>query len=399
VDNYARRIQPANIRLRPRRVNRLLGTNLNSQTIADCLSRLGMEVKKTGLEHEVTVPTFRPDLIEEIDLVEEIIRIYGYNRVKTAKRADISLEVEPLPEEETDQIIKSALVELGLDEVLTYGMRAANREGLDKTAGVAIRNPLSYDFAFLRSDLLAPLLEVVAHNLNHGAESVRIFELGHIFSQSTPIKVEERKQLAGILAGKVQNTFWGAISEEFDFFYLKGMVEDFLRKAALDNYQFTPYIKDDNYFEDAQKVLISGEEAGAFGELKREIIRGFDIEIPVFCFHFDYQVLSRCWQVIRPFIPYSRQPAVKRDLSVVIDEGISSQEIEKSVYENGSEYLTKLEFFDLYRGAQLGAGKKSLSLALKFQAPERTLTDTEVDEVINQIVSGLHKLGGVLRSK
>lgn len=397
VDNYPHRFLPAKTKLRPKRVNHILGSRIKSEQMAHYLTRLGLKTSPVEKGFDVEIPTFRPDLIEEIDLVEEIARLHGYDKVQTVNRANISLEVEPLIQEDFDHTIKSALVESGMFEVLTHSMRRARRAGLGIESPVAIKNPISADFALLRTDLFAPLLEVASHNLNHGSESVRIFELGHVFAGKAKEEVDEKKRFAGLLAGRAEESHWSSKVSDFDFFNLKGLLENFLRRISMDNYQFSSYIGEEEFYEYAQSILVLGELGGALGELKREIAEGFEIDIPVFLFAFDYDVLLEHRQPIRQYSAFSRLPTVRRDLSLLFDEGIIAKEIEKSIYERGGKFLKRLEFFDIYHGRQVEPGKKSVSFALQFQAEDRTLTDAEVDKMIDDIVIGLKKISGELR--
>ena len=397
VDSYPGKIYPVEIKLRPPRVNFILGLDIEKELMSDYLERLELEVIPDDDNFRVKIPTFRPDLKLEIDLIEEIARIHGYDRFPPVNRTYVSLEVEPLKEEDFDALIRQKLAEEGMQEVLTHSMRHPLRAGICNRDFVKIRNPISADFAMLRCDLYAPLLEAAAHNLNRGAESVRIFELGHIFRLLDDGNIEEFKQVAGLLTGFAGIMHWSAKLERIDFIDLKGLVNNFLNGLSLDNYRFSSYLNREGTFEYAQSVLVPDEPAGEFGLLKKETAEIFEIEQPVFLFSLNYRTLFKHHRSSKRLRSLSRFPAVKRDLSLVFDEAVTAEDIENNIRSNSPQSLISVEFFDLFRSEKLGAGKKSVSLALRFQSMDRTLTDDEVDSFISRIIKGVESIGGELR--
>jgi phenylalanyl-tRNA synthetase beta chain len=398
VDNYAKKITPVKIDLRPARVNFVLGSRMKKERMVNCLRNIGFEVSASGKELKVKVPTFRPDVAEEIDLVEEIARIDGFEKVGIAPRSLVSLEVTTLAEEDLDDFIREKLVAEGMQEVISHSMRHHSRPGLEKGIPVAIRNPLSADFAVMRYDLYAPLLEIAEHNLNNGARTVKIFELGHIFRRKDGGSIWEKKQLAGLMTGIAEEVFWGNTEKEADFYHFKGIVENFVSNLAFENASLQPLPAElEAIFDYGQAVKVGEAKIGEFGKLRDEIAERFDIKGAVFLFGFDYPQLLDKYNPIKKYHPFSRFPAVKRDLSIIVEESVSALELENIVRAKGGELLQNLEFFDLYRGKQLPAGKKSLSLSFRFASAERTLTDEEVDAQISAIVKGIEANGGELR--
>ena len=396
VDNYARKIDPVTVSLRPKRVNFVLGGDIPADSSAEYLERLKLQVSSADSELQVTVPTFRPDLTTEIDLIEEIARIDGYDNIEPASHSLVSLDVPPLEEEDFDSIVRTSLVAEGMQEILTHSMRHPDRTGVVKAEPLKIRVPISADFAQLRTDLFAPLLEVTGYNLNHGAESVRIFELGHVF-QKAGRGNREFKQIAGVLNGRVEPVHWGSPAVNFNYFHLKGLVENFLQNISLDNYQFSSYFNNEGSFEDALAVTADGVEAGYFGRFSKQVLDRYAIDSEVFFFVFEYDLLMQKRVEKQKFSGFSRYPAMKRDLSFIFDETVTADQILAVVHAQGGEYLRPVEFFDLYRGKQLTGGRKSLSFSLQFQSDERTLTDEETDALMQQIISGVSGLGGELR--
>lgn len=398
VDNYARKIHPVEIELRPSKVNRLLGTRITAEKMGDCLRRLELEVRKNGDKFAVKIPTFRSDISAEIDLVEEIARLNGYDRIPADSTTAIPLEVEPLEKEDFADAVRQALVELGCRETLTYSMRPEGKAVIAGGKTISVRNPISKDFAVLRGDLLAPLLEAAAYNFNRGAESIAIFELGDVFKPGKT-GVSEFRMIAGLLSGKAENTHWSRKDRQFDYFHLKGLAENFLHIISLDNYDLSPYIEEEGVFEYAQAASRENVNVGILGKLKGEVCQRFEVEYPVFVFAFDFDSLLKHHRKLPRFQDFSRYPAVNRDLSLIFSEDVSAQSIENGVKNSAGPHLVSLKFFDLYRGEKLGPGKKSLSISLRFQSMDRTMNDAEVDEAIAGVVIDLKKLGGELRDK
>ena len=399
VDNYIRKISPVNITLRPKRVNHVLGSRLKTGQMVDHLKRLGMEVIVKGDSVKVKVPTFRSDITQEIDLVEEIARLHGYNKLASVTRSNVSLEVEPLDREDFDSVLRNALVESGMMEVLTHSMRHSQRSGLGKEIPLSIKNPISEDFALLRKDLISPLLEVTGHNLNHGVESVRIFELGSVFSVMPDGFIREHKVVTGLITGLADEIHWSHKEVDFDFFSLKGLVENLFELISVHDYEFTDHFSEVEYFEYAGSVTFGDKWCGDFGLLRNDITGKYDIEKPVFVFTFDYETLLKNHNKIKKYTTISRFPSVKRDLSIIFDDEVTAKEIEKTVRGSGCEHLVIFRFFDLYKGKQLSAGKKSISISMHFQSAERTLTDEEADITIDNIIKAIEGIGGEIRKR
>jgi phenylalanyl-tRNA synthetase beta chain len=277
-------------------------------------------------------------------------------------------------------------------------MRPSAKCGISDFRPVAIRNPLSADFAVLRTDLYAPLLEIAGHNLNNESKMVKIFEIGHIFRKLEDDSILERKLVAGLMTGIEENVFWNSVEKDVDFYYFKGAVENFITSLALNDVALISHpVDNQSAFEYGQIVCVEEESIGEFGKLRSEVAERFDIKTPVFLFAFDYPLLLQKYRPVTKYQLFSRFPTVNRDLSIIVEEAVSAIDIETVLRAHGGDFLLKLEFFDLYRGKQLPEGKKSLSVSLRFGSTERTLTDTEVDVNVNNIISAIIAKGWKLR--
>ncbi len=398
VDAYPQKIHPVEITLRNDRIEWILGYKIEIEKSADLLKSIELGVEKiSDDELKVTAPTFRPDLKQEIDLIEETARLNGYDKVQPATRSLVSLKVEPLPDEDFDNVLRNALTAQGFTEMLTHSMRPRASYGLLENKPVEIENPISADFAVLRTDLIAPLLDSAAYNFNRGIESVRAFEIGSVFRIDSDGGICETRQIAGLISGRAQPIFWGENPRNCDFYDIKGAVNNLFKRIYLDNLSIYSYLKNTAGFENFLEYKMDEETFGGAGEIAKNILEKYGVEQAVFVFYLDYKSLQKRYNCRPVFKRFSKFPAVKRDISVVFDESVPAAEIIRIIEERGGGILVNQEIFDIFRGEQIGAGKKSLAFSLKFQAEDRTLTDEEVDRVQDNLIAALEKRGGKLR--
>jgi phenylalanyl-tRNA synthetase beta chain len=398
VDNYAKSIHPVKITLRPDRVNRILSTDLESQKIKGILLSLDLAVKENR-NLEVEVPTFRPDLTREMDLIEEIARIHGYGKIETTLRAGGSLVTEVHWEDELARRIKRFLVGSGFFEVITNNL--VDPEVLVKVnpdiPWIEIRNPLSRDLSVLSTSLLYNLLTVISHNKNRLEKEGRIFELGKVFSDQGGQIPEERLQLGIAITGNRQPRHWETKETEVDFFDLKGVLEGLFEQISL-TFELSP--RKAHFLSDHRslKVEVEGEEMGSLGEVSEEILDLFDIKDKVFWMELDFERIAAQVPHDRQLASLPKFPPADRDLAVVVEESLLSEKIKDKIKQLGGELVENITLFDVYRGKQIPAGKKSLAYSICYRSQEKTLTDEEVDEVHRKVISELEKtFGATLR--
>jgi phenylalanyl-tRNA synthetase beta chain len=398
VDNYAKSIHPVKITLRPDRVNRILSTDLESQKIKGILLSLDLTVKENR-NLEVEVPTFRPDLTREMDLIEEIARIHGYGEIETTLRAGGSLVTEVHWEDQLAWRIKRFLAGSSFFEVITNNL--VDPEVLVKVnpdvPWIEIRNPLSRDLSVLSTSLLYNLLTVVSHNKNRLEREVRIFELGKVVSDGGGQVPEERLQLGIALTGNREPRHWEIKETEVDFFDLKGVLEGLFEHLSL-TFELNPakahFLSDQRSF----KVEVEGEEMGSLGEISEEILELFDIKDKVFWMELDFEKIAAQVPRDRQLASLPKFPPADRDLAVVVEESLLSEKIKDKIKQLGGELVENITLFDVYRGKQIPAGKKSLAYSICYRSQEKTLTDEEVDEVHRKVISELEKtFGATLR--
>lgn len=399
VDNYPSPIHPVQITLRPKRVNELLGTDLSSQEIVRILGSLEVSIKESdGLTAKA--PTFRPDLTREIDLVEEIARIHGYDKIGTSLRASGSLVTQVAWEDELSGEVKHLLAGGGFFEVITNNL--VDPEVLAKldpeTAHLSLKNPLSHDLSALSTSLSYGLLGVVSRNKNRLERNVRIFELGKVFWAQGNKLPEERLHLGIAISGSREPVRWEASEPEVDLYDLKGTVEvlfgRFLLSVKLepgDNALLHP----DRSFN----VQMANEKIGVLGEVSESVLEIFGIKDKVILAELDFEKLASVVPRERQFSPLPKFPPVDRDMAVLADQKLLCQAVTAKVREVGGDLVEDVTLFDVYRGKQVPSGKRSLAYSIRYRSREKTLTDEEVDKIHQRIVSELERSFGIALRK
>jgi phenylalanyl-tRNA synthetase beta chain len=390
VDSYPKAIEPVEVELRPTRVNKILATDISAPQMIDILDSLGFGVQ-TGKKISVLVPTFRPDCTREIDLVEEIGRIYGYDRIGTSLRAAGELLTARNELDVFKDRIRDTLVRQGLYEILTPNMidpeKALKLDMEDRF--VRLLNPLSRDMAAFRSDLFFNALQVVNRNLNYRQKDIKLFEIGSVAYKNGDGSHTETTHLGIVVCGRPDVRNWAISPANYDFFDLKGIVEDFCQGMNLAHFEFRQkdwkHFKPDGSFD----LYIEGEALGRAGVVSDNALSMYDLELPVYYLEVELEKLHRHYSEEVNYHPLPRYPSTWRDIAVVVDEGVLSADLVNAIEETGGEILTKVELFDVYRGKQVEKGKKSLAFNLEFRSLEKTLTDEEVDPVFVRIIEKL----------
>ncbi len=393
VDCSAKEFPPPKIRLREKRVNQILGFQLRGKEITDLLSPLGFEQKEKGL---FSVPGYRPDVTREIDLIEEVARVYGYEGIPADKRAGGLLPVRVSLRERRLRRIREILLGQGLREVVTNSLIDPGWAEISGYKGELVRllNPLSRELSCLRPTLLPSLLWVTNLNLRRGTKGIRIYELGKVFSP------QEGMRLSGLITGPQSPLYWGEKGRDADFFSLKGIVEAFLEGLRLDEVSFAPGNEPPYEEGEMALLLIGGERKGILGRLSPQLGHKFDIEEDVFCFDLNIDSVLRFIPLEQRFVPPTKFPPVKRDLAILVSQEVSVAQIRGAILELGAPLVKELHLFDLYQGEQVPPGEKSLAFSLNFSSFHSTLTDQEVKEVQGRILQGLQgRFGARIRGE
>ena len=374
----------------------MLGINIPPDEIRDILLRLGFSIDREDSQGmTVAVPSYRFDINIEADLIEELVRVYGYDNVpKTSGIFTQSLN-SPSPESRvTLRRLKTALVDLDYQEVVTYSFIDPKKSSLismiSDSEKVSLKNPISNEMSVMRSSLLPGLIEAYKHNANRDLERIRLFECGLVFGiERDSIKQESR--VAGLISGDRMPGNWVNQKGISDFFDLKGDVETLIGLSrSEEKYSFARAEHVSMHpGQCAQVVLSDGAVAGYVGALNPRIAQELALEDSIFVFELELKALQ-LGKVPKAEI-LSKFPTVGRDLAILVDSEIPASQILENVTDNAGLYLIDSRIFDVYQGDGVEKGKKSIALGLTWQHPSRTLSDDEINSIIGSCVKGLQE--------
>ena len=390
--------QPGAVALRPARVNALLGTNIEEAEMRDTLTRLGMPPQANGDTWQVQAPSWRFDIAREVDLIEEIARVHGYNALpprRAAAPADIPAESEAQVSIARQRMV---MVDRGYQEAITYSfVDEALQASLDPDeTPLALANPLSSDLGVMRTSLWPGLVRALVHNQNRQMARVRLFETGLRFRGSLD-SLDQTPVLAAIAAGPVHEADWSARERPVDFFDFKADVEALLDLAGPNRkIRFIAAEHPALHPGQCARIEMDDEAIGWIGALHPRVTTAHDLSGPVFVTEVQQSVFTN--RPVPAFESISRYPAIRRDLAIVVEESVSAQSVEDCIRSTAGEALRSLDIFDVYQGKGVSDGFKSLAMGLILQDYSRTLTDEEVEATQQRIVAQLKAtLGAELR--
>jgi len=419
VDNYPLPPLAPTVQITPRDVERWLGVHLTVEEIAEILSRLEFSLEVRGQTVFATPPDHRLDIGQGIvglaDLMEEIARIYGYERIPETRMADALPPQQGNPSLELEERIRDLLVTLGLQEVMTYRMTSPQREGrIFPDLGGAVppeegglgrylrlMNPIASDRVVMRQRLLPGLLEVVERNARLYPRQA-LFEIGPVFLVSEGSRLpQEPSRLAIVLTGPRQLPGWQAAdTSPMDFFDLKGILQALLEGLHIEGAQYQPTEHPTYHPGKCARLVVEGHLLGIFGELHPLVRQHYELpETPLLAGEFDLEAIQARVPERYDIQAVPAYPPVLEDLALVVDEDLPAERVAALIAEAGGTLVSRVRLFDVYRGQQIGQGKKSLAYNLTYQAADRTLTDEEVAQIRQRIVRRLEQeLGAKLRS-
>ncbi|WP_428034750.1 phenylalanine--tRNA ligase subunit beta [Amphritea sp.] len=389
----------ATVTLRQSKVNQVLAFAMPTAEIEEILTRLGMTLERSGDdEWNVKVPSYRFDISIEIDLIEELARVYGYNnlpvKVPTAELNMIANDESKV----TIRSVRSQLVGRGYQEAVTYSFieKGLAAQFDDKHEAKALANPISAEMAVMRTTIWPGLVKVLQYNQNRQQSRVRLFENGQRFLPQGDQLIQENV-VAGLICGPRQSEGWSADSASVDFYDLKGDVESLLALGGCAD-QFSFVAERHVALHPGQSAAIkrNGETVGYMGALHPELVKSLGLSGPVFLFEIIQAVLLDGG--MPRFTSLSKFPESRRDLALLVDESVAFADIRAIAQQQGGEFLTAVTLFDVYQGKGVEPGQKSIALGLTWQHPSRTLNDEEINEVIDFVVSALkNTFGATLR--
>jgi phenylalanyl-tRNA synthetase beta chain len=403
-DVYPKPFSPLTIKLRPQRVNELLGTDLTTEQVIAYLQRLSFTVKQSKSKGvlEVVVPTYRPDLQIEEDLIEEVARLHGYNLIPSQMPSGAS-SGGLTPYQKFQQRIRNTMAS-SMREVINYSF--INKKLLDyimlpdddqRRKALAIANPLSEEQGIMRTLLMPGLLMNISRNLARRNENLAFFELGSVFIPGQDKLPSEVLKLGAVVSGRT-STNWKTAPLELDFYYQKGLVEDLFQQLGIKDGQFEASVAPGFHPGRTAIIRCGTDEVGIIGEVHPQVLENFEIKIPVVLTEMEVEKLYKHAVPRSMTETIGRFPSVERDLAVLLPVEVAAAKTVDIIRRAGEPLLREVSIFDLFTGGQLGKDVKSMAFRLVFQSDEGTLTDEEVNPVIEKIITQLKKnLGAKLR--
>ena len=382
------------VRVRGARIERLLGVSIPDDVVADAFTRLGLAFSREGRDFVVTPPSRRFDLAIEEDFVEEVARVHGYDNIPASPRAHVD-RMLPDPEgTRTRRAIKRALVDLDWQEVVTFSfVSSATEAALDPSAQpIKVMNPIAAQFDVMRTSLLPGLVDTLRTNVNRKAARVRIFEVGRVFLRGNS-HYDQPLRVGGLAFGPAAPEQWGTATRDVDFFDVKGDLEALVAPRRVTT---EPFAHPALHPGRSARVAIDGVEAGWIGELHPRLLRTFDLPRTAVAFELDLATLVRGEVPVGR--PVSRVPVARRDLALVVDESVRAQDLLAALEAAKPAHVVSVGLFDVYRGAGLTDGRKSLAILVLMQDTSRTLTDVDIEATADLMVSvAREKFGATLR--
>ena len=387
------------INLRADRIKRVLGIAIEAEHVEDQLTRLGMNVEANEEGWQVTAPSFRFDIEIEVDLIEELGRLYGYDKLPETRPQGTVLTTNISEHTLATHRLQSLLVDRGYQEAITYSFVDPNIQqhlAIEGEQAIALANPISADLSVMRTSLWPGLVQALVHNLNRQHDRIRLFEVGRIFT-GTSDNVEQHRQIGGIVCGSRYAEQWSEKQRPVDFYDVKADVEALLNLGGNDDIHFV--VEQHPALHPGQTARIyNGDNAiGWIGALHPSLNKPLEINTRVYVFELNLSsVLSA---QVPSFESLSKFPMIRRDLALLVDTHINAGEIDRCLRGVRSDILKSIQLFDVYSGEGVEDGKKSLAIAFHLQHSDRTLTDDEVDTLIDSVAqSMLEQVGAVIRS-
>ncbi|HZV13417.1 MAG TPA: phenylalanine--tRNA ligase subunit beta, partial [Candidatus Kapabacteria bacterium] len=401
IDVYPDKRTPKQVIIRTARVNAVLGAELDIEEMIGACAKLGFTpTKKTDVEFSVTIPTYRPDMELEIDVIEEIARIIGYDRF-APKTPYISMHL-PLrsspPPVDVREKIRNTLVAQGYTEVVTSSLLDEHAAELFSEKLVHLANPLSAEMAVVRPHPLPQVLATIARNIHLGTKDIRIFEISRSYerAENDSIIVEKRfvgKEWLTVAACGATSAAWDSKPRQVDFYDLKGIVEKLFHAGALDKFKFIPYnsVEKSVYTPVSLSVVHGGRTVGSLGNVSPSLLKQYDVDASVCVAMIEIGAMQSGGK--RPqYVPPLRFPGIVRDLAIVAPTEKSAQEIGETISRSASSPLLRaVRIFDVFEGGAVGENNRSLAFSLEFAADDRTLRDEEVAEVMSKIMNDLEQ--------
>jgi phenylalanyl-tRNA synthetase beta chain len=401
IDIYPKKVQDFSVVLNFAKTAKIIGQELPKETIKKILVSLDIKVNSisdAGLG--LTVPAYRVDVQREIDVVEEILRVYGYNNINFTKKLNATVSNSPRTEDyKIQNIIAALLTAQGFNEMMANSLTSPDYVELStmmqENYNVTMLNPLSHDLSAMRQSLLFGGMEAVAYNINRRNSDLRLFEFGKSY-HNHPSGYEEKKHLSLVACGNRKAENWTGTQKPSDFFMFKGYVLGVLSRLGIEKHQTEPLTSD--VFAEGISITISNDVLVEFGTIKKSVLKHFDIKQEVFYADFNWDLILRLISNKIRYTDIPRYPEVRRDLALLVDDNIAFDTIYKLARQTEKSLLKNINLFDVYEGANLPEGKKSYAVSFVIQDNTKTLTEAQIDKIMGKLRQNFEtELGATLR--
>lgn len=400
IDQYPTAVENHNITLKYKNIHRIIGEEIPSDKIKQILESLEISIlsDKDG-ELLVSVPPYRVDVRREADVVEEVLRLYGYNKIEISSQIKASLNPSARPDpERVKDTTADLLIANGYREILSNSLTKASL-AVDEERSVKVLNALSSDLDTMRQTLVHGVLKAVSYNQKRQKENLKLFEFGHVYYTKEESGYKETERLAIALEGELDPGLWSKDASDASFYNIKSVVEGVLTKLGISSFQVKETSSEDSPFIYGLHYHRGQQELVNFGKLKKSVLKLSDVDSDVFYADFNWtSILKAISKNTIKFKEIAKFPSVRRDLSLLLDEQVDFEALKKIAHKTDRKLLKEVGVFDVYRGDKLPEGKKSYALTFLFLDEEKTLTDKKIDAIIQKLIINFEKeLGAVVR--
>ncbi|MCU4188400.1 phenylalanine--tRNA ligase subunit beta [Flavobacterium sp. HXWNR29] len=402
VDIYPKKIEDFSVFIHFNKVNKIIGEEIKPETIKKILASLDIKVNSiTEAGLGLTIPSYRVDVTREIDVIEEILRVYGYNNIKIPSKVNATTANSSRTEEyKVQNIIANQLCSLGFNEMMANSLTTPDyvklSENLKEEFNVMMLNPLSRDLSAMRQSLLFSGLEAVSFNINRRRSDLKFFEFGKSYHK-IPGGHEENKHLTLLVTGNRQNESWTNAQSKSDFFLFKGYINTILSRLGLDK-KVTSLPFENDVFGEGLALAVGKEVIVEFGTVKKSVLKHFDIKQEVLYADFSWDKIQKYVSTKIKFTDIPKYPEVRRDLALLLDENVPFEQIYNIAKQTEKGLLKDVNLFDVYTGNNLPEGKKSYAVSFILQDDSKTLTDTQIDKIMSKLQGNFEsQLGACLR--
>ncbi|MEN9980683.1 MAG: hypothetical protein RL542_470 [Bacteroidota bacterium] len=401
IDVYPKKVEDFSVFLNFNKVTKIIGQEISKDIIKKILVSLDIKVNSvsdSGLG--LTIPAYRVDVQREIDVIEEILRVYGYNNIKFSNKVNATVSNSPRTEDyKIQNVVATQLNSQGFHEMMANSLTTANyiqlSEMLKEEHNVTMLNPLSSDLATMRQSLLFSGLEAISYNINRKSTDLKLFEFGKTY-HNYPSGYEEKKHLTLFLTGNRNQETWTSTQKPTDFFLFKGYVNAILERLGIQKTQNQPLSTD--VFAEGIAISLGKETVVELGVVKKSILKHFGIKQEVFFADFNWAAILKLVSNKIKYTEIPKYPEVRRDLALLIDQAVSYESIYTIARQTEKSLLKNIDLFDVYEGQNLPEGKKSYALSFSIQDSSKTLTDEQIDKIMNKLQKNFEtELGAVLR--